>query len=279
MDILQTIILGLVQGVSEFLPISSSGHLVLTPWFFGWEDPGLSFDVALHLGTLIAVVTYFRKDIFQIGKSFFENKNLGRGVNNETKKIKKKSALTSKYRADFLWLVVVATIPGALSGYFFEDYAETVFRSPLVIAFMLAGVGFLIFWADRKKEHQKEISEINLKMAIFIGIAQALAIIPGTSRSGITIVAALLLGLKRVDAAKFSFLMSIPIIFGATVFKFKDFIDSGIGSPELLGILIAGISGFLAIAGLIKFVERVSYQLFFWYRLVLAIIIVLVYFS
>ncbi len=255
MEIIQSIILGLVQGLGEFLPISSSGHLVLAPWIFGWADHGLSFDVALHLGTLFAVLIYFRKDLVEIFR------------------INKSSS--SKYPKNFILLLIIATIPGALAGYFLESIAETVFRYPLVVALALVIFGFLLYLLDVKSEKAKKMKEVELKIAISVGLVQALAIIPGTSRSGVTITAGLAMGFTRKAAARFSFLLSIPIIFGATVFKLDDFVESGVGLAEILGIVVAGVSGYLAIAGLMKFIGRVSYKVFFLYRLILAAVIVM----
>lgn len=271
MEIFQAIILGLVQGFTEFLPISSSGHLVLIPWFFGWEDPGLAFDVALHFGTLVAVIAYFWKDLIVIIKN-------GLTRNGKIKETKLDNKKDEEYPKNLLWLLAIATIPGVLAGYFFESQAETVLRSPLVIVFSLSIGGFFLYWADRKLKNVKPLKKITIKNTIFIGCAQALAIIPGVSRSGITMTAGLFSNLNRVAVAKFSFLMSIPVIFGAFVYKFNDFAGEGIGIVEIAGIIAATVSGYLAIAGLIKFVERTSYKIFFWYRLGLAGLILLVWF-
>jgi undecaprenyl-diphosphatase len=255
MDFFQAIILGLVQGLGEFLPISSSGHLVLAPWLFGWKDPGLSFDVALHFGTLIAVLWYFKKDWFNI---FKEAKSGG------VKNIKK----------SLLFFIVIATIPGVFAGLLLNDYAETVFRSPIIIACTLATGGLLLYLIDKKIKHEKSLELMNWKTAIVIGVAQALAIIPGVSRSGITITAALALGISRKDSARFSFLLSTPIIFGAVILKADDFLGASLNMETVIGMVVAGISGYLAISLLIKFVEKASYAIFFWYRLALAVVIV-----
>ncbi len=260
MDILQAIILGLIQGLGEFLPISSSGHLVIVPWLFGWKDQGLSFDVALHFGTLIAVVGYFWKEWVVIICSFF-------GWHY-------KLCEEQKYPSHFLPFLAAGTIPGALMGFLLEEKIATVLRNPWVIVVSLVFFGGLLYLADVKSKKFKETNLVKLRDAILIGCAQALAIIPGTSRSGVTITAALALGFDRKSAAKFSFLLSTPIVFGAAVYKSKDLIETGIGVPEVVGILVAAISGFLAIATLLKFVEKVSYKVFFWYRVVLAILIV-----
>jgi undecaprenyl-diphosphatase len=263
MHLLEAIVLGAVQGLGEFLPISSSAHLILAPWFFGWPDPGLAFDVALHFGTLVAVLLYFAKDWMAILVNAVQRTDRG--------------LFGAHYPKNFLWLLVAATIPGALIGYLLEHQAETVFRAPLLLALTLSVVGALLFWADKRLRSRKQLAEISWTDAIIIGLAQALAIVPGVSRAGSTITAALLLGIDRVSAARFSFLLSTPIIFGATVLKLKAFWAAGVGVPELTGIITAALTGYCAIASLIKFVGTVSYKVFFWYRLALAVVIVVVW--
>lgn len=282
MEIFQATILGIVQGLTEFLPISSSGHLVLTPYFFGWEDPGLAFDVALHFGTLIAVLAYFWKDIIAILKinllrQGFEGQVEGQENQKSIPSTRDKNQNEKnpkRYPDNMLNLLIVATIPGALAGYYFNDYAETIFRHPLLIAGALLLFGFLLFLADKKSKKCRSSSEINRIDAMIIGLVQAIAILPGVSRSGVTITAGLFQGLDRKSAARFSFLLSVPIIFGATLFSAKDFFGMNVGVAEIAGIIAAAVSGYLAIAGLIKFIEKTSYKIFFWYRLALALLIV-----
>ncbi|MFZ5982422.1 MAG: undecaprenyl-diphosphatase UppP [Patescibacteria group bacterium] len=257
-SIWQAIILGLVQGLGEFLPISSSGHLVITPWLFGFSDPGLSFDVALHAGTLLAVGGYFWKDWMEIFK---------RVLKNETKN---EELITNSYGKNTLWLLVLATIPGVLAGYFLEERAETVFRSPLLVAFTLGFVGLILYLVDKFSKHRKDLKKITWKDALLIGLSQALAIIPGVSRSGATITAGLALGLGRVSAARFSFLLATPIIFGATIYKLPELFRNEFTLVMFVGVLVSTLSGYLAIKYLLKFVEKTSYAIFFWYRLVLA---------
>ncbi|MFO7806808.1 MAG: undecaprenyl-diphosphatase UppP [Candidatus Moraniibacteriota bacterium] len=260
MDITQSLILGIIQGITEFLPISSSGHLVLTPWIFDWKDHGLAFDVALHFGTLLAVVAFFWRDWINIFAA----------------------ALTGKKKGDFnrkyLWILVLATIPGVAAGFFLNDLAESFFRSPLVVAFTLSFFGLALFLADKFFKKKKHFGKINFKDGLMIGLAQAVAIVPGTSRSGITMTVGLMLGLTRKSAAKFSFLMATPIIFGASVYKAGDFINKGISAVDIIGILAAFVSGYLAIAGMLKFIEKVGYHWFFYYRFLLAALIVLLIF-
>lgn len=260
-ELVQAIILGILQGITEVLPISSSAHLVLAPWAFGWEDPGLAFDVALHVGTLLAVLAYFWKDWVDIILVF--------------------CGKTSKYRAvgeafpkNLLWLIVVATVPGILAGYFLNQQAETVFRQPILVATMLVLFGALLLWADRNAVQKRKINQLKMKDSIIIGLSQAAAIIPGVSRSGITITAGLHQGLERREAARFSFLLSTPIILGAAIYQAREFYFSGIDLAGILGIMAAAASGYLAIYWLIRFVGSSNYRVFFWYRLALASVII-----
>jgi undecaprenyl-diphosphatase len=273
-DISQSVVLGIAQGLGEFLPISSTAHLILIPRFFNWPDPGLSFDVALHVGTLIAVLLYFWEDwitIFKLTINNFKQKN----QKNDYALHPNQSTM---YNKNLLWLLVIATIPGVLAGYFLENKAGTIFRQPLIIALTLSLAGLVLYLADKYAAHRKDLKKATVEDAMIIGISQAIAVIPGISRSGATITAGLFAGLDRVSAARFSFLLSTPIIFGAAILKMPGLIAEGINVPAIIGILASAVSGYLAIKYLLKFVEKASYAVFFWYRLVLAIIIVLVYF-
>jgi len=261
-EIIQSIILGIVQGIGEFLPISSTAHLILVPFFTGWKDPGLAFDVALHFGTLIAVLMYFWNDWIVIFKRALKNSEQ-RPVNND------------QYNKNILWLIIIATVPGALAGYFLEEQAETIFRNPLVIAFTLSFVGLLLYLADKYIKHRKNVNQLGLADAIIIGLSQAAAIVPGISRAGATITAGLIQGLDRVSAARFSFLISTPIILGATINQIPDLLAEGINSQMIIGIFFSALSGYVAIKYLLKFIETVSYKVFFWYRLALAAVIIL----
>lgn len=269
-EIIQSVVLGVIQGMGEFLPISSTAHLILAPFLFGWQDPGLYFDIALHFGTLIAVILYFYKDWIAIFRSAFRNFKNRKG---------KSAADIQNSNPDLLWLIIIATIPGALSGYFLERQAESVFRNPLLIAFMLSFVGLILYLADKYLKKEKNINRLSLKDAVIIGLSQAAAIIPGVSRSGATITAGLLRGFDRVGAAKFSFLLSTPIIFGAAMSHAADIANGKIGPNIFIGIIVSALSGYLTIKYLLKFIGRVSYKIFFWYRLALAILIAVVYFS
>jgi undecaprenyl-diphosphatase len=250
--------MGLVQGLGEFLPISSSAHLVLVPWLFNWEDPGLTFDIALHFGTLIAVAIYFWKDWLRLfSKGFTDAKSTdGR----------------------LFWYLVFATIPGALIGFALEKKAETVFRSPVLIAVMLILLGAILYWADRKSAKKTEINNITLRTSLLIGISQALAVIPGVSRSGITMTTALLLGLTREAATRFSFLLSAPIIFGAAVVKLPSVISSpaGITSGFIIGMVVSCLTGLAAIGFLLRFVQTKTFLPFAWYRFILGALVIIV---
>ncbi|MGH7664743.1 MAG: undecaprenyl-diphosphatase UppP [Gemmatimonadaceae bacterium] len=259
MTVLQAIVLGLVQGLSEFLPISSSAHLALAPWFLGWEDPGLAFDVALHLGTLVALAWYFRREWTALAISAVSLLRQGRATE------------PGEWRVVHLG---IATIPAGIAGVLLEDHAETVFRSPYITATTLIVLGVLLWAADRHAAQDRSLASIRWSDALLIGLAQVLALVPGVSRSGSTITAARALRLTRESAAVFSFLMSMPIIAAAVVFKLPDAIaEVGIGAPLVAGILAAAVSSWLAIAVLLRYVARHSYGVFAVYRIVLGLIV------
>jgi len=267
MNIFHAFVLGLVQGLGEFLPISSSAHLVITPWLFNWEDPGLGFDIALHWGTLLAVIIYFRTDVRDLIRGFWHSlfKSTRDFQNNIYQKLS--------------WLLVIASVPGALIGKLLEAKAETVFREPVLIAITLSSFGIVLLLADWFGKKIKNLDKITKTDSVLIGLAQAAAIIPGVSRSGATIAAGLGLGFKRADAARFSFLMSIPIIFGAGAVSLKAGVG-GVGTlPLVVGFVTAAVSGFLSIKFLLQYISRHDYKIFVWYRLALAAVIVLVLFA
>jgi len=268
-EIFQSAVLGITQGLGEFLPISSTAHLILIPNFFHWDDPGLSFDVALHFGTLLAVVSYLWKDWLIILKSAFQNKLQEFSSSRSSHK-------SDTYSNNTLWFLLIATIPGVLAGYFLEVRAETVFRSEWLIALTLSIAGFFLYLADKYLKPDKTIQKITLTDSLLIGICQAVAIIPGVSRSGATITVGLWRGLDRMSAAKFSFILSTPIIFGATVLKFP-YLLKNFNPIILTGIISSALSGYLAIKYLLKFVEKASYRIFFWYRIIIAALIFILY--
>lgn len=267
-EIIQSIVLGILQGLGEFLPISSTAHLILAPYFFNWSDPGLSFDVALHIGTIFAVITFFFSDWVSIFKltlnSVFHTKY---------------EIPDTRYDSKLLLLLIIASVPGAIFGFLLDDYAEQAFRHPLVIAFTLSIVGLILYLVDKYATHKKDINHVSIKDAILIGLSQAVAIIPGVSRSGATMTTGLALGLSREQAARFSFLLSTPIILGAAIVKVPQLLQTGITAPIAFGIIAAAVSGYLAIKYMLRFIQKVGYAPFFWYRLTLALIIVAVYFT
>ena len=254
----QTLAMGVIQGLAEFLPISSSAHLILAPMYFHWPDPGLAYDVALHLGTLLALLIYFRNDISHFIQAFLQPGN---------------PALSPDRR--LVGLVALATIPGAIAGVLLEHKAETVFRSASLIAWTLIGLGVLLGLADYFSRGDKQLTDLTWGMALGIGVAQALALIPGVSRSGITITLGLFLGLRRWDAARFSFLMSIPIIAGAGLLKSKEILLSPDKGALLIGFAGAAVSGLLAIWLLMRYVQNHRYTPFVLYRWILGALVLL----
>ncbi len=255
----EAVFLGILQALGEFLPISSSAHLALFPFFSGGVYQGLTYDVALHLATLIAVCAYFWKDLLKLTIN-----GLSRPKSEEGRQF---------------WYIGLATVPAALAGYFLQDAAENVFRSPLMIAVMLMLFALFLFLADRYNAKLKSHkTSFPLAAMMLIGCAQALAIMPGVSRSGATITAALLLGFSRAAGARISFLLSIPIIAGAAVLKLKDISFSEIDAPFLAGFFAAMICGWLVIKFLMKYIQSHSFDVFVYYRWILGIVIIALYF-
>lgn len=258
MTLLQAVAYGLVQGLGEFLPISSSAHLVLLPWLFGWSDPGLTFDIALHVGTLIAVVGYFWKDWWHLVTKGFSDVGSGEGR--------------------LFWYLVVATIPGAVGGYLLEKKAETVFRDPLLIAFMLVAMGVCLYGADRFCSKRKGLNSLRLLPSLAIGISQVLAIIPGVSRSGITMMTGLFAGLTRESAARFSFLLSTPVILGAALVKMPRLLSdpAAITGSFVTAVIVSCVTGLVSIGFLLRYLATRSFLPFVIYRVVLAGLVILV---
>jgi undecaprenyl-diphosphatase len=261
----QALVLGVVQGATELLPISSSGHLILVRWLGDWEylqenaEFGQTFDVALHLGTLVAVAGYFWREIVTLLRAWVGT-------------FRQRSIRTPDERV--AWFVFVATIPAALTGFLAEGAIAEHLGQPWQIAILLVVFAGVLWWADRRPQ-SREMGDLGLGTAVGVGLAQSLALMPGVSRSGITISAARLLGLDRDAAARFSFLLLIPTVLGAVVYKgltdvvFGD-LPAGSGGPFVVGTLAATGSGFLAITGLLGYVRRHDYSLFVWYRLAAA---------
>ncbi len=265
MPLYQAIVLAIVQGLAEFFPVSSSAHLIVIPDFLGWNDGGLVFDVALHVGTLAAIVIYFFKDWVQLIAN-------GLGFSYAGSKPDENSRV-------LLWYIVVATIPGALAGWKWDKYAEHAWRSPYIIAAAAILVAIYMAVGDRAAEKKTGLDQLTWLEVIFIGIAQAFAIIPGVSRSGSTIATARFFRLDREAAARFSFLLSAPLIAGAAAKKFFDVHKAGGLPPEMrlpyvVGILVSGVVGILVIAFFLKYVRRHSLAVFIWYRIIFGIIVV-----
>jgi len=259
----QAVVLGIVQGLGEFLPISSSAHLVVTPWLLGWPDPGLAFDVALHVGTLAAVLYAFAKDWARIIMAAFEALLRGRPFEGDGR---------------MLWLLALASVPGGIAGLALEDFADTTFRSPLLIAATMAGVGTVLLFADRHAASASgEARKVTLRDALLIGCAQALAIVPGVSRSGSTISMALFLGYRREEAARFSFLLATPITLGAALHKVPALLGASNNHIVLLGVVVSGVVGLLAIRVLLAYVRTRDYRPFVYYRWAFAAMLVIVY--
>lgn len=258
MTILQAIIYGIVQGIGEFLPISSSAHLIILPWLFGWQDRGLDFDVALHMGTLTAVVVFFWKDWIRLIRAGFSKPKTQDGR--------------------LFWYLVIATIPGAAAGAFFENMAESSFRNPLLIGIMLIIMGFVLYFTDKKGAKKDNLENIGFMRSFTIGLSQALSIVPGVSRSGITMSAGLALGLRRESVAKFTFLLSTPIIAGAGLANFKGLIHSHIDIPFVIGVFTSAVVGIISIKFLLKYLRTKSFGVFTVYRLIAGVLLIIVYF-
>lgn len=246
MTIFQAFVLGLIQGLTEFLPISSTAHIVLIPWLLHWPDPGLTFDVAVHIGTLFAVVVYFWKDWLTLIRH-----GLTRGMASREGKM--------------FWYIVLASIPGAAIGFLLEEQIQTVFRSPVIMAVMLMFMGIILYGADRLGKKQKTEEEITFPQSMLIGLFQAFAIIPGVSRSGITMTAGLFTGLTREGAARFSFLLATPIIAGAGIFGLRHY--NGVElNVFLVGVITSAVVGFLVIGLLLRWLRKSNFVPFVWYR-------------
>ena len=263
MTTLQVIILAIVQGLTEFLPISSSGHLVLVPAFFAWADQGLAFDVAVHFGSLLAVLAFFRKDILGLIRGGFQV------LGGKVETVESRLALG----------IVLGTIPAAIAGLLLVDWIEENLRSPSVIVFTLSGYAILMILADKLGKRERNISHVTLQDAFLIGCAQALALIPGTSRSGITITAGRFLGFERQDAARFSFLLAVPVILLATLFSLLGLImsDDVVAWGQLaIGVAVSAVVAYLSIEFFMRFVSKIGLLPFAIYRLILAGVIVYV---
>jgi undecaprenyl-diphosphatase len=273
MPIYQVIVLAVIQSLTEFLPISSTAHLALIPRLLGWNNPelnSLDFDIALHLGTLAAVVVYFFRDWLQIVLGGF-------GVHYD-----RDPEISHNRR--LLWLLALATLPVAVLGYLFKQQAETVWRSPYVIAASLIAIGVVMWLAERAGRFKKDIGEVSLADSLAIGASQALAIVPGVSRSGITISTGLFRGLNRRAAARFSFLLSTPALAGAAFSAWRDLHKAGGLAPDMrqafvVGVVVAAVTGWLVIALFLRFLRNHSLKFFVYYRIIFGIIVLALVFA
>ncbi|MBN2241282.1 MAG: undecaprenyl-diphosphate phosphatase [Acidobacteria bacterium] len=273
MELISAAILGTIQGLTEFLPISSSAHLILVPWFTGWEPQGIAFDVAVHVGTAVSVLAFFRKDWIRLAREAVLGLLERRPMGNPDRKL--------------AWFLVVATIPAVIAGLTFENYIENKLRSPLVTVFTLIIFALLLYIADKKGEKRRTITSFTWADSIWIGISQAVALIPGVSRSGITMTTALYRDCDRSSAARFSFLLSTPVIVGAGMlegFKLIRFrLTPGLETVEepwlilLTGVLFAAATGFFCIRYFLRYIRKSSFTPFVVYRIVLALAVLSYY--
>lgn len=268
MGIIQAIVLGLVQGATEFAPVSSSGHLILVPWVFGWAligdaDVQKSFDVALHVGTLIGALVYFREDVVRYATAWLRSAR-ARHISTPDERI--------------AWALFIGTIPGAIAGALFESVIEEKLGQPWLIAVMLVAFGLLLVLVDRRARSDRPFDSIGPKTGLLLGTAQALALQPGVSRSGVTITAARAMGLDRESAARFSFLLSLPIIAGAGAYKAVDLAQTGLhghAGEFVAGMVASAISGFVVIWGLLRYLRRHDFTVFLSYRVAVAALVVI----
>jgi undecaprenyl-diphosphatase len=265
MPVYQVVVLAVVQALTEFLPISSSAHLALAPWLLGWPDQGLAFDIALHFGTLLAVMAYFFRDWVQI---------LGRGLG-----LLKPGPADHDMDSRMLWFLAAGTAPVGITGLLLKDAVETTLRSPFVMGGMLVGVGLLMWYAEVTSKHRRSFGEVGLKDALWIGCAQAVSVIPGTSRSGITITAAMLRSIDRPSAARFSFLLSTPAILAAALADFWDLKKAGglaeeMKAPFAMGIGVSAAVGFAVIALFLRYLRSNTLRFFIAYRIAFGILII-----
>jgi undecaprenyl-diphosphatase len=276
MPLSQAIVLAIVQGLTEFLPISSTAHLWLFPWLLGWKDPGLTFDVALHAGTLLAVLVYFWRYWVEMARLAAGRGERGAAAPNPGATGHSASA-DLRENPRLLWYLVIATIPGALAGWRFEHAAEEQLRSPIIIGAALIVIGLFMWAGDWLGKRERDLGHVGLLDSFLVGVAQALAVIPGVSRSGVTMTAGLFRRMKRETAARFSFLLSTPLIAGAALKKGLEIRHAGLPHdmrlPFLCGALVSALVGYLVIAVLIRYLERRTFKVFVVYRLVLGVIL------
>ena len=255
--VFRAIILGAVQGLTELLPISSSAHLFIIPWIFNWGGIG-DFDVALHFGTLLAIGIFFFKDWIKLIKGGYDQV------------VKKKKTFEGK----MFWYIVIATIPGGIIGYLLDHYCSDILTRPEIIGCALIFMGIILYIIDKKAVSKVKYQDMNFKQTFIIGISQALAFIPGVSRSGITMTTARAMGIERESAAKYSFMLSAPIVLAATLFKIKDFVFS---VPFFVGILVSFLVGIVVIKFLLRYLQKGSFKIFAVYRIIIGIIVLIIF--
>lgn len=264
MSIIQALILGIIQGLTELLPISSSAHLAIIPWMFGWTNSEIfkldfeAFDVALHFGTLLAIVIFFFKDWVELIKGGYKQA------------VKKEKTFEGK----MFWYLVLATIPGGIIGFILDKFVGNSLETPIIIAIALIVMGIILYIVDKKAKANTKFEDMSLKQTFLIGLSQCLAFIPGVSRSGITMTTGRLMGIEREAVAKYSFLLSTPIVFAATVLKFKDFVFS---IPFFVGVFASFLVGIFVIKFLLNYLKKGSFKIFAIYRVIFGIIIIIRY--
>lgn len=265
MSILHAIILGIIQGTGEFLPISSSGHLVVIPYLFGWDYQGLNFDIALHMGTVLALIIFFWQDWGLI---------IANGILVSTSK-----KPSGKFQPNLLWIILLGSVPAAIAGYYLEGLAEHALRNPLLVAILLAIFGIVLWIVDYANSGKQKVENLGYLKGLLIGIGQAIAIFPGVSRSGSTTTVGLLLNLDRESATRFSFLLAAPVMLGAFALSLKSFDHSMISVPFMVAILTSAAFGLLSIRFLLRFLNKHGFGWFAIYRLALATLIIVVYYT
>lgn len=270
MSLFDSILLAIVQALTEFLPISSTAHLFLFPWLLGWDDPGLTYTIAVHAGTLVGMIAYFFRDWLRMISAVLSQPGWHGGTKTE-------------YAQDrrLFWFIAAGTVPAAVAGVALKSQIETTFRGPVLMAAMLIGFGLVLWWADRRGSQVRGVESVTLADALFIGAAQAVALVPGVSRSGITITTGLLRGMTRAGAARFTFLLATPVICGASVFEFVSLLRS----PErvewltlTVGATASAVASYLVIAFLLRYLQTHTLRFFVYYRLAFGIFILLLVF-
>jgi undecaprenyl-diphosphatase len=275
MPLYQAIVLAIVQGLTEFLPVSSTAHLWLVPWIMKWKDPGLTFDVALHAGTLVAVLLYFWRYWLEMIKMV-----LGMSDSSDGGPTKAGSIPLLGENRKLFWFLVIATIPGGIAGFLFERAADEQLRTPLVVGTALILVGLVMWAGERMGSREVSLGQVSLVDSIIVGVAQAFAVIPGVSRSGSTMAVGLFRGMNRETAARFSFLLATPLVAGACLKKGMEIHHHGLPAdmhlPFIVGIVVSTLVGYAVIAALIRYLERQTFTIFVVYRVILGVVLLAV---